>query len=136
GLVTRPIGTHVTARFTIARRFPPCPTTRPEPRRTILNLCDIEKEPPSFMSSDPTFIPSPIGVSCMYCDVSLPVPLDHAFTYSIPETLRHRVQAGCRVLAPFGNRKLSGVVMRTHNDPAPPGASKGAIKEILKLLDE
>ena len=29
-----------------------------------------------------------------YCDVSLPVPLDQAFTYLLPETLRHRVQTG------------------------------------------
>ena len=36
--------------------------------------------------------------SSLYCDVSLPVPLDQAFTYALPETLRHRVRAGCRVL--------------------------------------
>ncbi len=69
--------------------------------------------------------------SYAYCDVSLPVPLDHPFTYSLPDTLRHRVQAGCRVLAPFGNRKLSGVVMRVHND-----RPEGALKDVLKLLDE
>lgn len=71
------------------------------------------------------------GGGFAYCDVSLPVPLDHPFTYSLPETLRHRVQAGCRVLAPFGNRKLSGVVMRAHNE-----RPEGALKEVLKLLDE
>ena len=32
--------------------------------------------------------------SYLYCDVSLPVPLDQPFTYALPETLRHRVQAG------------------------------------------
>ena len=47
-----------------------------------------------------------------YCDVSLPVPLDQPFTYRLPETLRHRVQTGCRVLVPFGTRKLTGVVLR------------------------
>src|SRR5262244_2751587 len=66
-----------------------------------------------------------------YCDVSLPVPLDQSFTYSLPETLRHRVQIGCRVLVPFGTRKLTGVVLRTHDDP--PGAST---REALRLLDE
>ena len=40
--------------------------------------------------------------SYLFCDVSLPVPLDQPFTYSLPETLRHRVLAGCRVLVPFG----------------------------------
>src|SRR5258708_31384968 len=66
-----------------------------------------------------------------YCDVSLPVPLDQSFTYALPETLRHRVRAGCRVLAPFGSRKLTGVVLRTHSERPP-----GSTREILRLLDE
>jgi primosomal protein N' (replication factor Y) (superfamily II helicase) len=66
-----------------------------------------------------------------YCDVSLPVPLDQPFTYLLPETLRHRVRVGCRVLVPFGARKLTGVVLRTHDDP--PSA---AAREVYKLLDE
>ena len=49
--------------------------------------------------------------SYLYCDVSLPVPLDQPFTYLLPETLRHRVKPGCRVLVPFGPRKLTGVVV-------------------------
>ena len=65
-----------------------------------------------------------------YCDVSLPVPVDQLFTYALPESLRHRVEPGCRVLVPFGNRKLSGVVLRAHDEPPP-----AAIKEVLKLLD-
>ncbi|HSP68305.1 MAG TPA: primosomal protein N', partial [Bryobacteraceae bacterium] len=67
----------------------------------------------------------------VYCDVSLPVPLDTAFTYRLPETLRRRVQAGCRILVPFGARKLTGVVIATHSRP--PGAPA---KEALRLLDE
>ncbi|HLW76963.1 MAG TPA: primosomal protein N', partial [Bryobacteraceae bacterium] len=49
----------------------------------------------------------------------------------MPETLRHRVQVGCRVLAPFGSRKLTGVVLRIHSERPP-----GSIREILRLLDE
>ncbi len=67
----------------------------------------------------------------MYCDVSLPVPVDQSYTYLLPETLRHRVQPGCRLLVPFAGRKLTGVVLRCH-DQAPPAAPKLA----LKLLDE
>ena len=67
----------------------------------------------------------------LFCDVSLPVPLDQAFTYRMPETLRHRVQAGCRVLAPLGTRTLTGLVLRTHTDPP-----QGQAREILRLLDE
>jgi primosomal protein N' (replication factor Y) len=67
----------------------------------------------------------------VYCDVSLPVPIDTAFTYRLPETLRRRVQPGCRVLVPFGSRKLTGVVLATHSQaPAVPA------KEALRLLDE
>ena len=54
--------------------------------------------------------------SYLYCDVSLPVPLDQPFTYSLPETLRHRAQAGCRMLVPFGSRKLTGVILTCHDD--------------------
>lgn len=66
----------------------------------------------------------------LYVDVSLPVPLDQAFTYRLPETLRHRARVGCRILAPFGARKLSGVVVRAHNEPPPVEA-----REALKLMD-
>ncbi len=67
-----------------------------------------------------------------YCDVSLPVPLDQVFTYHLPETLRHRTQIGCRVLVPFGTRKLTGVVIRTHTETPP----KGTVRDVLRLLDE
>jgi primosomal protein N' (replication factor Y) len=67
----------------------------------------------------------------VYCDVSLPVPIDTAFTYRLPETLRRRVRPGCRVLVPFGNRKLTGVVLATHSQPP-----TGPTKEALRLLDE
>jgi primosomal protein N' (replication factor Y) len=66
-----------------------------------------------------------------YIDVSLPVPLNRAFTYSLPETLRHRARAGCRVIVPFGARKLTGVILRAHNDPPAVAA-----REALRLLDE
>jgi primosomal protein N' (replication factor Y) len=66
-----------------------------------------------------------------YCDVSLPVPLDQLFTYSLPETLQHRVQIGCRVFVPFGARKLTGVVLAVHDQA--PGVP---VKDALRLLDE
>jgi primosomal protein N' (replication factor Y) (superfamily II helicase) len=66
-----------------------------------------------------------------YCDVSLPVPLDQVFTYSLPETLQHRVEIGCRVFVPFGSRKLTGVVLAAH-DQVPDTNTR----EVLRLLDE
>jgi primosomal protein N' (replication factor Y) len=58
------------------------------------------------------------------------VPLDRAFTYSLPETLRHRVKPGCRLLVPFGSRKLTGIVLRTHAE-----APEGTVRDALRLLD-
>ena len=74
---------------------------------------------------------APMPAAPRFCDVSLPVPVDQAFTYALPETLRHRVKTGCRVLAPFGKRKLAGVVLRTHDDPP-----RAEAREVLRLLDE
>src|SRR5437763_1382110 len=68
--------------------------------------------------------------SYLYCDVSLPVPLDQPFTYSLPDTLRHRVKPGSRILVPFGTRKLTGVILRCHDDP--PGVPT---RDALRLLD-
>jgi len=70
-------------------------------------------------------------MSASYCDVSLPVPLDQTFTYLLPETMRHRVRTGCRVLVPFGTRKLTGVVLRTHDEP-PVAATREALRLLTK----
>ena len=43
-----------------------------------------------------------------YCEVALPVPLDRVFTYAVRE--EQRPQRGARVIAPFRNEKLIGVV--------------------------
>ena len=62
--------------------------------------------------------------------MSLPVPLDQAFTYSLPLTLQHRVQPGARVVVPFGPRKLTGVVLRVHDEPA-----NVPVKDAFRLID-
>ena len=67
----------------------------------------------------------------LYCDVSLPVPMDQAYTYRLPETLRHRVRVGCRVVVPFGKRQLAGVVLAAHSEEP-----EHKTREALQLLDE
>jgi primosomal protein N' (replication factor Y) len=62
-----------------------------------------------------------------FCDVALPVPLDRVFTYLAGEP---NPAVGARVLVPFRNEKLAGVVMRVHNDPPPVEA-----KPLLSVLD-
>ncbi|HYO80573.1 MAG TPA: primosomal protein N' [Bryobacteraceae bacterium] len=66
-----------------------------------------------------------------YADVALPVPLDQPFTYELSSALQDRVQAGCRVIVPFGARKLTGIVVRTHDDPP-----QQSLREASRLLDE
>ena len=63
-----------------------------------------------------------------FCDVALPVPLDRAFTYALNGVIP---SVGARVLVPFRNEKLTGIVMRVHDDPPPVPA-----KPLLSILDE
>jgi primosomal protein N' (replication factor Y) len=44
----------------------------------------------------------------IYCEVALPVPLDHTFTYAVRDG--QLPTRGARVIAPFRNEKLIGVV--------------------------
>ena len=53
----------------------------------------------------------------IFCDVVLPVPLDRAFTYKLKD--EDGPPVGGRVVVPFRNEKLIGVVTRLH-DEAPP----------------
>ena len=62
-----------------------------------------------------------------YCDVALPVPLDTTFTYRVDGELP---VVGGRVLVPFREKRLPGVVVALHHN-AP--ASKA--KLILRVLD-
>src|SRR5882724_7396819 len=48
-----------------------------------------------------------------FCDVALPVPLDQAFTYRITEGVEPQV--GARVLVPFRQQRMSGVVTELHD---------------------
>jgi primosomal protein N' (replication factor Y) len=64
-----------------------------------------------------------------YCDVAVPVPLDATFTYSIPENFAEPCIGG-RVIVPFREKRLSGVVTDVH-DRKPDFAAK----PILQVLD-
>jgi len=69
-----------------------------------------------------------------YADVILPLPVAGTFTYTLPEHLAERVQAGCRLIVPFGAKKMySSVVVRVHSQAPAPTLN---LKEALELLDE
>jgi len=48
----------------------------------------------------------------LYCEVALPIPLDRTFTYTV--SLGAELQRGARVIVPFRNEKLIGVVTELH----------------------
>ncbi|HEV7511594.1 MAG TPA: primosomal protein N', partial [Candidatus Acidoferrum sp.] len=67
----------------------------------------------------------------LFCDVALAVPLDMAFTYAIPQGMEPVV--GGRVLVPFRQQRLSGIVVELHDRP--PQVSTSQIKNVIEALD-
>jgi len=63
-----------------------------------------------------------------YCDVALPVPLDTAFSYRVPDGMEPAV--GGRVLVPFRQQRMSGIVVDLHD-------RKPAVttKNVVSVLD-
>ncbi len=64
----------------------------------------------------------------LYCDVTLAVPLDMVFTYAIPPGMEPVV--GGRVLVPFRQQRMSGIVVELHDRPP-----RVKIKNVLEALD-
>ena len=53
-----------------------------------------------------------------FVDVILPIPVPKPFTYRVPSDLSEEINIGCRVVVPFGSRKvLTGIVLRVHESP-------------------
>ncbi len=73
-------------------------------------------------------------MSLTYCEVALPVPLRSLFTYAIPERLAGSVFEGSRVLVPFRNRAMTGVVTAVSVRRPDPERVKN-VKEIVEALD-
>jgi len=70
-----------------------------------------------------------------FSDIALPVPLDQAFTYRIPEGMEPQV--GSRVLVPFRQQRMSGIVTELH-DRKPTDQTKNVISvlDAVPVLDE
>ncbi len=71
----------------------------------------------------------------LFCNVALAVPLDIVFTYSIPPGMEPVV--GGRVLVPFRQQRLSGIVVELHDRP-PQVKTKKVIEalDLTPVLDE
>jgi primosomal protein N' (replication factor Y) len=76
---------------------------------------------------------APPQVAAERCaEIAVPVPIDKAFTYLVPDDLPHDVMPGARVLVPFAGRRLMGLVL----DVRARGDSDGAkLKAILGVVD-
>ncbi len=67
-----------------------------------------------------------------YADVVLPVAVPGLFTYALPEDLQPHVQAGCRVLVPFGAKKTTAALIVRLHDTEPQGIN---LKAIISVID-
>jgi primosomal protein N' (replication factor Y) len=70
-----------------------------------------------------------------YCEVALPVPLRSTFTYAVPGSMNGGASlVGRRVVVPFRNRAMVGVVVAESNS-LPKLSKPAAIKEIAEAMD-
>src|ERR1700722_10584984 len=92
-----------------------------------IGCSEVAWDDPAIRSPASVLIPSPQMPA--FCDVAVPVPLDAHFTYRIDAS--HPPVLGGRVIVPFRNEKLIGVVTRLHDEPPPVEA-----KSIEQILDD
>jgi primosomal protein N' (replication factor Y) len=69
----------------------------------------------------------------LFAEVVFDRPLDHAYSYAVPEDLRAAVAVGKRVLAPFGKGDKPTVGYCVRLSPIAPGRS---VKELRRVLDD
>jgi primosomal protein N' (replication factor Y) (superfamily II helicase) len=69
-----------------------------------------------------------------YCEVALAVPLRTLFTYEIPERLAGVISVGSRVIVPFRNRAITGVIVEAPVRRPDPLRVKN-VREIVEVLD-
>ncbi len=69
----------------------------------------------------------------VFAKVILALPLDKNFLYVVPDSLKERTHVGSRVLVPFKDRKLTGIVIKLKRRGIPKDL---ALKEIHAVLDE
>jgi primosomal protein N' (replication factor Y) (superfamily II helicase) len=68
-----------------------------------------------------------------YAEVAVELPVAGTFQYQVPERWAHRQLFGARVLIPFGNRGVTGVVV---GDGAAPELDADRVRAIEDVLDE
>ena len=76
---------------------------------------------------------NPSAASPAFVEVSVPLPIDHPFTYRVPSGQEACARIGIRVLVPFGRRRVTGLITAIAD-----GSSLGGreAREILAFLDD
>lgn len=69
----------------------------------------------------------------LYADVILSLPLDQAYSYEVPEAYQEKAQIGSRVLVPFKQGILTGIIVRLRKKRLD---KRIELKEINEVLDE
>ncbi len=71
--------------------------------------------------------------STVFVDALLPLPIPRYFTYRVPRQWATWVEAGLRIVVPFGSTKvLTAVIVSVHHQPP----KQYQAKYILEILDE
>ena len=66
-----------------------------------------------------------------FVEVAVNLPVYQTYTYSVPADYIDDISAGMRVLVPFGQRRVTGYVLGTHQPP-----KQKDIKPILDIPDD
>ena len=66
-------------------------------------------------------------------NVVLPIPMDRAYTYRLPDAMAKAAQVGARVLVPLRNRHLTGVIVE---EGPPTDTLDFAVKDVVDVLDD
>jgi primosomal protein N' (replication factor Y) len=70
-----------------------------------------------------------------YLEIALPVPLRNTFTYAAPESANGDSLVGRRVVVPFRNRAMVGVVLAESGEAPAAAKVTAKIKEISEAMD-
>ena len=88
---------------------------------------------PSTLEAEPPAVPDVVDPPTLFADVVFDRPLDHAFTYAVPEHLHEEIAVGKRVEVPFGrgDKGTPGYCVRVSTN-----APERAVKHVSKVLDD
>jgi primosomal protein N' (replication factor Y) len=67
----------------------------------------------------------------LYANIALPVPIDRTFTYIVPPELAPLAETGRRVIVPFGQKTLTGVIVEL-----PESTTVRGLKPVKDILDD